>query len=241
MSILEITPKETGGTPMNKIVFPKEKIREWYKAEYKNKSYTPAYGRPEKQLLEFFDFLQNKNVKNVLELGCGDGRNLFELSKRGFEVTGVDLAGKGFVEEKAKKENLRINFIEDDITKLKLNQKFDVIICSEVFHLIEKKYLIPIFEKIKNSLNEQGFVYVDILTDLKRIFTKSKQEFEYEDQPNYSSNEIKKIYKDQFKNWKIWKLSEYHDKQKWPLKKEKYPVEQYVWEGSYIYVIAQKV
>lgn len=241
MLILEITPKEIGGIHMNKIVLPKEKIREWYKAEYKNKGYTPAYGKPEKQLLDFFNFLKNKNAKTVLELGCGDGRNLFELAKRGFEVTGVDLAGKEFVEEKAKKEKLKINFIEGDITNLKLNQKFDVIICSEVFHLIERKYLTTIFEKIKNSLNNRGFVYVDILTDLKRVFTKSKQEFEYEDQPNYSSNKIKEFYKSQFKNWKIWKLSEYHDKQKWPLKKEEYPIEEYVWEGNYIYVIAQRV
>jgi len=221
---------------MNKIIIPKEKIRKWYKAEYKNKGNNPNYGQLEKQLLEFFDFIQKKNVKTILELGCGDGRNLFELAKRGFDVTGIDLSGKEFVKEK-----LKINFIEEDITKLKLNKKFDVIICSEVFHLIDKKYLIPIFEKIKDYLNPGGFVYIDILTDLKRIFIKTKQEFEYEDQPNYTSKEIRNFYKEQLKEWKIWKISEYYDKQKWPLKKGKYPIDQYIWEGTYVYVIAQKV
>lgn len=236
-----MTLKETGGILMNKIIIPKEKIREWYKAEYKNKGNNPTYGRPEKQLLKFFDFIQKKNPKTILELGCGDGRNLFELAKRGFKVTGIDLAGKEFVDEKSKKEKLKINFIEGDITKLKLNKRYDVIICSEVFHLIERKHLIPIINKIDRVLNKKGFVYIDILTDLKRTFTKTKQEFEYKNQPNYTSKEIKRFFQDYFKNWKIIKISEYFDKQKWPIKKEKYPVDQYVWEGNYIYVIAQKI
>ncbi len=226
----------------NKVIIPREKILEWYEEEYSNGGTGSIYGPPKKQLLSFFDILEKNNVKSVLELGCGDGRNLFELAKRGFYSTGVDLVGKIVVEKNAKENKLDhlIEFIEADITQLTLNKKFDAVICSEVLHLIEREYLQRIMEKMDSFLSGGGFIYVDILTELKRTFAKTKEEFEYADQPNYTSNEIKDFFEDYFKDWDIIEVSAYSDKQSWPLKKGSYPLPQYIWEGVYVCIVSQK-
>lgn len=79
---------------------------------------------------------------HVLEIGCGEGGNLLPFSKRGCEVTGVDLnkerikdAITYFQEEQVKGE-----FIAADIFKLEnIKERFDLILCHDVLEHIDKK------------------------------------------------------------------------------------------------------
>ena len=63
------------------------------------------------------DFIENelnfdKSVK-ILDVGCGTGRHSIELTKRGYNVTGIDLSVTQLerAKEKAASENLKINFV----------------------------------------------------------------------------------------------------------------------------------
>ncbi len=76
-------------------IIAKETIQAWYRQEYSHLCEASVYGEPPHALQLFFDVLaKSANVRTVLEVGCGDGRNLIELAKRGFAVTGIDLGGK---------------------------------------------------------------------------------------------------------------------------------------------------
>jgi len=85
--------------------------------------------------IEEVDFIERELVleknMNILDVGCGTGRHSLELSRRGYSVTGIDIADKMLDEARdiAIKEKLNVQFIQMDATKLSLDKKFDVVIC----------------------------------------------------------------------------------------------------------------
>ena len=222
-------------------IIPKRVIQDWYKEEYATKNRSSIYGKPVKILLSFFTILDNSRVKTILELGCGDGRNLFELAKRDYQVTGIDLEGEAQTENLAKNHKLKIHFIKEDITKFNFERKkYDAVISSEVFHLLSRKEVEDITKRMKIATKENGFVYISILSHLKRRFLQTKEDFKYEDQADYTTEEAKKLLRTKFKDWKIIELNTFHDEQDWPIKSGKYPIKPYHWSGEYVYLMAQK-
>ena len=91
-------------------------MQQWYEALFEN--YAKKYEQ------EVFvqgtsgecDFIEqeieyNKSLK-ILDVGCGTGRHAIELSKRGYNVTGVDLSDSQLAraKQKAGEKNLKIEF-----------------------------------------------------------------------------------------------------------------------------------
>ena len=81
-----------------------------------------------------------KSLK-ILDVGCGTGRHAIELTKRGYNVTGIDLSESQLkrAKEKAEAENLTIDFQCRDARNLPFNNEFDVAImlCEGGFSLME--------------------------------------------------------------------------------------------------------
>lgn len=82
---------------------------------------------------DFIEKVINKfsgDVKTILDLGCGTGGHAIILAKRGFEVVGVDRSQEmlEIARSKAMKEKLSIEFIQGDITDIRLNRKFNAVI-----------------------------------------------------------------------------------------------------------------
>ena len=120
-------------------------MKQWYESLFEN------YGQ--KYDSESFthgtigecDFIEkelqsNKSLK-LLDVGCGTGRHAIELTKRGYQVTGIDLSESQLkrAKEKAKADNLHIDFQCQDARNLSFNGEFDVAImlCEGGFSLME--------------------------------------------------------------------------------------------------------
>jgi 2-polyprenyl-3-methyl-5-hydroxy-6-metoxy-1,4-benzoquinol methylase len=107
----------------------------------------------------------NKSLK-ILDVGCGTGRHSIELTKRGYSVTGIDLSQSQLqrANDKAKSENLMIDFQQQDARNLTFNNEFDVAImlCEGGFPLMETDEMN--FEILKN-------VTRSLKTNAKFIFT----------------------------------------------------------------------
>ena len=67
---------------------------------------------------------------HVLDLGCGIGRHSLELARRGFKVTGVDRTTHYLEQasEKAVKEGLKVEFVQDDMRNFCRPDIFDAAI-----------------------------------------------------------------------------------------------------------------
>ena len=122
----------------------------------------------------------DKTVK-ILDVGCGTGRHSIELTKRGYSVTGIDLSEGQLAKarEKALKENLDIDFQQQDARDLPFQNEFDVAImlCEGGFPLMETDEMnFEILKSVTHSLKNKGKFIFTTLNGLFPLYH-SVQEF----------------------------------------------------------------
>ena len=120
------------------------------------------------------DQLDNRNITNlkILDVGCGGGIICEPLARLGAKVTGIDFAPNNIMAAKihSKKNKLKINYLNKDIEKSKLDEKFDIILMFEVLeHLDNWKKTI---KNIKKNLNKNGLIIISTINRnlLSKIF-----------------------------------------------------------------------
>ena len=111
------------------------------------------------------DQINNRKIKNlkILDVGCGGGIICEPLARLGAKVTGIDFAPNNIIAAKihSKKNKLKINYINKDIEKSKLDEKFDIILMFEVLeHLDNWKKTI---KNIKKNLNKNGLIIISTI------------------------------------------------------------------------------
>ena len=120
------------------------------------------------------DQINTKNIKNlkILDVGCGGGIVCEPLARLGAKVTGIDFSPNNIKAAKihSEKNKLKINYIYKDVEKLKLEEKFDIILMFEVLeHLDNWKKTI---KNIKKNLNKNGKIIISTINRnlLSKIF-----------------------------------------------------------------------
>jgi 2-polyprenyl-3-methyl-5-hydroxy-6-metoxy-1,4-benzoquinol methylase len=109
----------------------------------------------------------DKSLK-IIDIGCGTGRHSIELTKRGYSITGIDLSESMLekAREKAKNQNLEIEFIKLDARNLPYENEFDVAImlCEGAFPLMETDEMnYEILQGITKSLKIGGrFIFTTL-------------------------------------------------------------------------------
>lgn len=73
------------------------------------------------------NFLQPKKETQFLDLACGKGRHAIYLNKKGFSVTGIDLAAES-IAEASKFENQNLSFFVHDMRKVFRINYFDYVL-----------------------------------------------------------------------------------------------------------------
>lgn len=113
----------------------------------------------------FCGLVKKKNPK-ALEIGCGPGnvaRSILKI-RPDFDLLGIDLSSKML--ELAKKNNPTATFQLLDAREInKLNQKFDVIICSFCLPYLDKKEALNLIAKISEILQPGGLLYLSTIED----------------------------------------------------------------------------
>jgi len=105
---------------------------------------------PKHRLMNYHQFfVDNVNSEDkVLDIGCGNGALTFEIAKKAKKVVGIDLDKKNIKIAKKEYWAPNIKYLVGDATKDLPNQKFDVIILSNVLEHIESR--VEFLQKIKN-------------------------------------------------------------------------------------------
>ena len=92
------------------------------------------------------DHFKLKDEKNnfleevsILDIGCGGGLISEPMSRLGGHVTGIDASEKNIKVAKthAKKNNLKIQYLNTSPEKLEISEKFDVILNLEIVEHVE--------------------------------------------------------------------------------------------------------
>jgi SAM-dependent methyltransferase len=119
--------------------------KQWYESFFENYARTYDNENFTHGTIGECDFIEkelnaDKSLK-ILDVGCGTGRHAIELTKRGYHVTGIDLSEKQLerAREKAKADNLLIDFLCLDARTLPFARDFDIAImlCEGGFSLME--------------------------------------------------------------------------------------------------------
>jgi len=123
--------------------------------------------------------LRSIDLKNVLEIGCGTGKNTVWLTTKAKQITAVDLSEEMLAKAKAKINNNAVQFIQADITAQWgfAEKKYDLVTFSLVLEHIQN--LDPIFSEVSKILNKGGFIYIGELHPFKQ-YSGSKARFETE-------------------------------------------------------------
>ena len=108
----------------------------------------------------------NVNIGKALDIGAGEGRNSIYLAQLGFNVTSIEPTkdGSNKIIDKANKLNLKINVLNCDYLTDNSKEKYDFIIAGTSLDHMEKEYLDKAIEKLKESLNLGGLVYIVVFT-----------------------------------------------------------------------------
>ncbi|AIF70105.1 hypothetical protein PAP_08620 [Palaeococcus pacificus DY20341] len=115
-------------------------------------------------ILEKFDAKPQK----ILDIACGEGTFAVEMAKRGFQIVGVDISREmlKFAKEKAKKENVNVKFICQDMRSLNFDEEFDLVTCwfDSLNYLLTLEDLEKAFAGVYRALKKGGLFIFDMNT-----------------------------------------------------------------------------
>ena len=106
-----------------------------------------------------------REVRDVLDLGCGTGRHVVPLVREGFALTGTDGSGGMIAECRAKLERrgLSAELRAEPLQNLDREGAFDAVLCmnSVICYLRETDAILDALRRMRRALRPGGLVLVD--------------------------------------------------------------------------------
>jgi len=104
----------------------------------------------------------------ILDLACGEGAFAVAMAKKGMQVTGIDLSPHilQFAKEHAKKQNVRVEFLIQDMCSLPFEERFDLITCwyDSLNYLLKLEQLEKAFAGVYRALKRGELFIFDMNT-----------------------------------------------------------------------------
>ena len=101
----------------------------------------------------------------VLDIGCGSGRHMLELAKRGYQATGFDIRPEmvEFVNAEAKKAKVSVHASVGDLREMTVTGSFDLAIClMDTFRfLLANTEIIHHLQRVAQHLTPGGLYVTD--------------------------------------------------------------------------------
>ena len=123
--------------------------------------------------------LKGRTYQNVLELGCGTGKNTALLSRIGRNVLAVDFSPGMLKQAKLKIDSNNVLFVVADLTKCWpcRTESIELVVCNLVLEHIED--LSPIFAKASQALTEGGLFFISELHPFRQ-YQGTQAHFQYD-------------------------------------------------------------
>ena len=125
------------------------------------------WGIPTDSEIAFLNQYLPKSGGSALDLASGGGRHAVGLARCGHQITAVEIGRYPVqaAERVAKKENLNINFVVDDIRKIEYSSVFDMgfLICGQIGHFSPGDCRI-IFRNSSKAVKQDGYFIVHLIS-----------------------------------------------------------------------------
>jgi tellurite methyltransferase len=103
----------------------------------------------------------------IIDIGCGDGRNVIFLAAQGFQVTAVDIAPAAIAKTQqiANEHGLKITGIVQDMRALSLDGDYNLIVSTGCLHMIERPAWQTLLQQMQTHTSVGGYHAIGIMTD----------------------------------------------------------------------------
>lgn len=162
-------------------------MKQWYESlfeNYANKYDQEVFVQGTSGECDFIEKELNRDkTKRLIDIGCGTGRHSIELTKRGYDVLGLDLSESQLAKarEKARSLNLDIVFQRHDARALPFDREFDagIMLCEGGFSLMETDEMnFKILKSATKALKDKGKFIFTTLNGLFPLFHSVKEFYE---------------------------------------------------------------
>lgn len=137
------------------------------------------------EYLSYIHFVLDKVVQigfeSLLDVGCGDGRFLFELSQGNAhnQLVGLDFSQAAIDFAKVLMRDTKVELVCGDISDTNLfDQKFDIITLIETLEHIEFKEIQTLLKGIHNYLKEDGSFIISVPSKNMKLYKAHYQHFD---------------------------------------------------------------
>jgi SAM-dependent methyltransferase len=107
----------------------------------------------------------DERPRRILDLACGHGRHANELAARGHQVTGVDVSAEFLrqARDEAKKRQLRIEYVQQDMRQLDWTDRYDVAVCLfTAFGYFSDEQNEEVIHRVAKALCPGGVFLLDV-------------------------------------------------------------------------------
>jgi len=109
---------------------------------------------------------------NVLDIGCGNGRNTIYFAKKGCFVDAIDIVDLDFLKEIPKELLSLVNFKKISCLDYSFTSKYDIIIMARLIQYLTVDELDLLFKKATSSLKKKGYILLSYSATGKMVYEK---------------------------------------------------------------------
>lgn len=139
-------------------------------------------GEPTKEFVAFFSALKQKGLE-ILDVGCGQGRDALFIARLGHSVTAIDRSPSGIrdLQVDAKSEGLAITCEVADIRQYDWQDTFDVIVIDRTLHMLNFNERTAILDELLRVTKSGSHVLIadekSNIPAFKKVFAESAWEW----------------------------------------------------------------
>ena len=138
----------------------------FYESAYKDNVYYWGVS-PNRACFKVLELFPPIKPIKLLDIGCGEGKDSVFFARCGYDVSAFDISEAGLEKTKrlADKSRVHVQTFRANILDYRLNEKFDILYSSGVFHYIKPELRNEIMANYKAHVNDDGVVALNVFIE----------------------------------------------------------------------------
>lgn len=128
-----------------------------YEKRYNTKEYYWGV-KPSRMCLKILELMPPAQPVRLLDIGCGEGKDAVFFARCGYRASAFDVTDSGVEKTKrlAEKAGVNVDAFKANLLDFRLEQDFDILYSSGVFHFVKPDIREEIFDNYKKHTAENG-------------------------------------------------------------------------------------